>query len=191
MIFSSIQTRTLVVPLLVLFALATAGCSMTNEISNTRKEIEQNTRIDAQTGVVVSLGPGLFQTTGFITKFIDERDAQLASRLAYGIRRIKAGVYPLHHRSSINQLDVPSLPRFQKRGWQPAIKVEADDEVGWIMYRQRGNRVKDMFVVVLTEEEMVLARIQGNLTELLDVALDEIESEGESDFFNDWSDWNF
>ncbi|MEM8488443.1 MAG: DUF4252 domain-containing protein [Bacteroidota bacterium] len=191
MIFSSIQTRNLVVPFLAFFAFVTAGCSLTNEITNTKNEIEQNTRINAHTGIVLSLGPGLFQTTGFVTKFIDERDAQLASRLAYGIRRVKAGVYPLKRRSNINQLDLPSLKRFQRRGWQPAIKVEADHEIGWIMYRQRGNRVKDMFVVVVTEEEMVLARIQGNLTELLDVALDEIESEGESDFFNDWSDWDF
>ncbi len=185
------QTRNQAALLLLCFALATSGCSLTNEITNTKNEIEHNTRIDAHPGVVVSLGPGLFQTTGFITKFIDEQDAQLASRLAYGIRRIKAGVYPLSRRSNYDQLDLPSLNRFQKRGWQPAIKVEAYGEVGWIMYRERGNRVKDMFVVVLTEDEMVLARIQGNLTELLDVALDEIETEGESGFFNDWSDWDF
>ncbi len=188
---SSSQHHLVVLPLLLLFALTATGCSLTNEITNTKREIERNSRIDAQTGIVVSLGPGLFQTTGFVTKFIDERDAQLASRLAYGIRRVKAGVYPLSGRSNLNQVDVPSLDRFQKRGWQPAIKVEADREVGWIMYRERGSRVKDMFVVVLTEDEMVLARIQGNLTELLDVALDEIETEGESDFFNDWSDWDF
>ena len=175
--------------LLFLAASLSSGCAYTNEITRTKQEIENYSSVDAQTGIVLSLGPGLFHTAGFLAKFVDDEDAQLASRMAYGIRRIKAGVYPLQYSGNLSNLDVPELRRFRKKGWKTAMKVEAEDEVGWIMYRERGHRVKDLFVVVLTDDELVLARIQGNLTELLDTALDEIENEDGSEFFDDWGDW--
>ena len=136
---------------LLLAGLLFTGCAYTNEISRTRHEIEQSSRIDAQTGVVMSLGPGLFHTTGFLAKMVDDEDAQTASRLAYGIRRIKAGVYPLSYKSEFDDLEIPELNRFKRRGWEVALKIEDHEEVGWIMYRERRGRVKDLFVVVLTE----------------------------------------
>ena len=175
--------------LTLLVASLAMGCAYTNEITKTKQDIENYSDVDAETGIVVSLGPGLFHTAGFLAKFVDDEDAQMASRMAYGIRRIKAGVYPLDYSSNLHSLDVPEMRRFRKKGWKTALKVEAEDEVGWIMYRERRQRVRDLFVVVLTDEELVLARIQGNLTELLDTALDEIENEGGSDFFDDWGDW--
>lgn len=175
--------------LALLIASFSMGCAYTNEITKTKQDIENYSNVDAETGIVVSLGPGLFHTAGFLAKFVDDEDAQMASRMAYGIRRIKAGVYPLDYSSNLSSLDVPEMRRFRKKGWKTALKVEAEDEVGWIMYRERRQRVRDLFVVVLTEEELVLARIQGNLTELLDTALNEIENDGGSDFFDDWGDW--
>ncbi len=176
---------------LLLLGLSFTGCSYTSEITRTKHHIEHNSTIDAQTGVVVSIGPGIFHTTGFLAKFVDDEDAQMASRLAYGIRRIKAGVYPLSYASDLEEIDIPEMERFKKRGWKAALKVEDENEVGWILYRERNRRVRDMFVVVITDEEMVLARIQGNLTELLEVALDEVERDAGDRFFDDWADWDY
>ena len=173
----------------VLFA--GSGCAYTSEIAKTRHEIEREYDIDTETGVVISLGPGLFHTAGFLAKFADDEDAQLASRLAYGIRRIKAGVYPIDYISDHAEMDIPEMDVFQRRDWQVALKVEDYNEVGWILYRERRNRVRDMFVVVVAEEEMVLVRLQGNLTELLDVALDEVERQEGDEFFEDWGDWDY
>ncbi len=179
-----------ILPVLVLGSMLT-GCAFTNEISRTKQDIEHHSDVDAQTGIVFSIGPGLFHTAGFIAKFVDDEDAQTASRLAYGIRRIKAGVYPLSYHSDLSDLDVPELRRFKKKGWKTALKVEDFNEVGWVMYRERNRRVRDLFVVVLTEDEMVLTRIQGNLTELLEIALDEIENGDSNEFFDDWSNWDY
>ena len=181
--------NTLGISAFLLMGAALNGCAYTSEITQTKQEIEHHSDVDAETGIVVSLGPGLFQTAGFLTKFVDDEDAQTASRLAYGIRRVKAGVYPLSYDSDFGDLDVPELRRFKKKGWKVALKVEDHNEVGWILYRERKRRVRDLFVVVLTEDELVLARIQGNLTELLELALDEVEEDGGGDFFEDWGDW--
>ncbi len=168
-----------------------SGCAYSSEIKKTRREIEREYDIDTEAGIVVSMGPGLFHTAGFLAKFVDDEDAQMASRLAYGIRRIKAGVYPIDYASDITDMDIPEMEVFKRRDWKVALKVEDYDEVGWILYRERRRRVRDMFVVVLTEEELVLARLQGNLTEMLDLALDEVERESADDFFEDWGDWDY
>jgi len=64
-----------------------------------------------------------------------------------------------------------------------------DEEISWLMYRERHGRVHDLFVVVFTEEEMVLARLQGNLDEMLNIALTEIEEDGFQTFDVDFGYW--
>lgn len=176
---------------ILLIVTTLTGCAYTNEISRTKQDIEHYSSVDAQTGVVLSMGPGLFHTAGFLAKFVDDEDAHTASRLAYSIRRIKVGIYPLTYSSNFADLDVPELQRFKKKGWEVALKVEDHNEVGWILYRERKKRVRDLFVVVLTESELVLVRVQGNLTEFLDLALDEMEKDNAGDFFVDWGNWEY
>ncbi len=190
-VIMAMKTAYWVLGLLCTVLVTGSGCAYSSEIKKTRHQIEREYDIDTETGIVVSMGPGLFHTAGFLAKFVDDEDAQMASRLAYGIRRIKAGVYPIDYVSDITDLDIPEMEVFKRRDWKVALKVEDYDEVGWILYRERRNRVRDMFVIVLTEDEMVLARLQGNLTELLDLALDEVERESGNGFFEEWGDWDY
>lgn len=179
-------TRYILVAFLCVFS---SGCIYTSEISKTRKVLEEEMDADFDTGIVLSMGPGLFQTAGWITQYVDDEDAQMASRLAYGIRRIKAGVYPIDYLPDLEDLDLPELDRFKRKGWKPALKVEDDDEVSWLLYRERKGRVHDLFVVAFTDDELVLARLQGNLDELLNIALTESEDgfqSFESIHIEDW-----
>lgn len=177
-------------PLFLLVAFLFTGCGLTNEITLTRKAIEKESSVETYPSMVVSLGPGLFQTTSMVTRMVDDQDAQTVSRIANGVRRVKASVYALKARSDYSDLELPELNRFKKKGWKTAAKVEDVDAVSWIMYRERKNKVKDIFVVVVTDDELVLARVQGSLTELLDTTLDELEY-GDSDFFDNWDDWDY
>ena len=173
----------------LLTALSTSGCIYTSEIAKTRKAIEEETRADFDNGVIFSMGPGLFKTAGWITQYVDDADAQQASRIAYGIRRIKAGIYPVDEAPDFETFNVAEMDRFMRKGWKPALKVEDDEEVSWLMYRERKGRVHDLFVVVLTDDELVLARLQGNLDELLNLALIEVEKDGFQSFEYDIEDW--
>ena len=173
----------------IIIGLAASGCIYTSEIAKTRKAIEDETDADFDTGVVFSMGPGLFKTAGWITQYVDDADAQQASRIAYGIRRVKAGIYPVDVPPDFDTFNIADMNRFMRKGWKPALKVEDDDEVSWLMYRERKGRVHDLFVVVLTEDELVLARLQGNLDELLNVALIEVEKDGFQSFEYDIEDW--
>lgn len=170
----------------LLILVSTTGCVYTNEISRTKRDIETHTDADFETGVVLSLGPGLFHTAGWLANMVDDEDAQMASRIVYGIRRVKAGVYPTSYLPDFEELDIPELARFKRRGWQVALKVVDQGEVSWLLYREKRRRVRDLFVISLTENELVLARIQGNLDELLNVALEEVEKEHFDAFDWEW-----
>ena len=173
--------------LLVLsLCLLSSGCIYTSEISKTRKVIEEELSADFDTGIVLSMGPGLFHTAGRITKYVDDEDAQMASRLAYGIRRVKAGVYPIDYVPDLEEINIPELDRFKRKGWKPALKVEDNDEVSWLLYRERQGRVRDLFVVAITDDELVLARLQGHLDELLNFALTELDEDGFDFHVEDW-----
>ena len=188
MMNSKLKPNTLAV-FFIMASFLLSGCFYTSEISKTRRVIENEVDADFQTGVVISMGPGLFRTAGWITQFVDDADAEKASRIAYGIRRIKAGVYPVSYLPDLDELNLPEMKHFKRRGWKVAIKVEDRDEVNWLLYRERRHRVNDLFVISLTEDELVLARIQGNLDELLNFALIEVEKDGFNSFdFEDFID---
>ena len=48
-----------------------------------------------------------------------------------------------------------------------AATYRDDDQVGWVLYREDGETVEDMFAVVLVEERLILAKLEGNLNELM------------------------
>ena len=173
----------------LLTALTLSGCIYTSEIAKTRKAIEVEMDADFDTGVIVSMGPGLFKTAGWITQYVDDDDAQQASRIAYGIRRVKAGIYPVDTPPDFDEFNIAEMDRFMRKGWKPALKIEDSDEISWVMYRERRGHVHDLFVVVLTEDELVLARMQGDLDELLNLALIEVEKDGFQSFEYDIEDW--
>jgi hypothetical protein len=161
-----------------------SGCVYTSEIAKTRKAIEDEPDARIDTGIIVGVGPGLFQTAGWLVGIVDDAEAQEVGRVVSGIRRVKAGVYPVSEMPDLEQLDLPSMTRFKRKGWRVALKVEDYGEVSWLLYRERHHRVHDLFVISVTEDELVLARIQGHLDALLDYALLEVEDEHGWDTFD-------
>lgn len=162
---------------------------MTNELAKTSAVIERETDLDLGPGVRISMGPGLFQTAGFLTRYIEDQEAQQISRMVYGIRRVKAAVYPVRDAQNIEDLNLIDLDRFERRGWKPALKVVDRDEIGWLLYRERRGRVHDLFVISVTDDELVLGRLRGNLDELLDFALIESERDEFRSFARDVENW--
>ena len=59
----------------------------------------------------------------------------------------------------------------KKDDWEMAVRVNEDDESVWILYRERDDTVKDLFVVVLDDQELVLVQAEGQLDRLMEKAL--------------------
>ena len=148
-----------------------------NEFALTRNVIEEETDSRFERGVRVNLSPGLFRTAGWITRYVDDTDAQWAGDALYGVRRVRASVYPTQKLRDLEDFDVNKLPQFDQPGWNIAYEYVSDDEMHWLLYRQRRDIVRDMFIVALDEDVLVLARIQGQLDGLLDVSIETLEEE--------------
>jgi hypothetical protein len=88
------------------------------------------------------------------------------------------------HVNSIAGVHMPQrLQSLVEQGWETAVRVRDDDEAVWLLYRPDGERVKEIFVVVLNSDELVLVKARGHLERLVAAAIK--ESHGEHGFLND------
>ncbi|GAB5519096.1 MAG: hypothetical protein RhofKO_13470 [Rhodothermales bacterium] len=152
-----------------LLALMISGCFYSREISQTRHDLERtypDLELDQQ--VVFSMGPLGLRTVGWIAGFVPEEEAQMASRYVREIQRVKVGVYEVDRIGDLRDFDPASLRRFERGGWEVAARIHEDDELVWVMYRERHDTVRDLYVVVLDGDELVLARVQGRLNRLME-----------------------
>jgi hypothetical protein len=155
--------------LLALFVLTAplAGCFYSREIAHTRRDIERATGVDFDRGLMVSLGPVSLRTLGWISGLVPEQEARMARDYLREITRVKVGVYHTDLGFARDGADLGSLPRFEDQGWEVAVRFRDEETLGWVLYREHRDTVRDVYVVMVTDEELVLARVQGHLNRLL------------------------
>ena len=155
--------------MLVLFAPTLTGCFYSREMAHLRRDLERaypDARFDRE--VVVSLGPPALHALGWIARRVPEDEAQMAADYLYEVKRIRVGVYKTEVLPPLDDVDLPRLRRFREDGWEVAVKVRERDEMAWVLYRERHDTVRDLYVLVLSEDELVVARVQGHLNRLLE-----------------------
>ncbi len=166
----------LLLVLLSFVAFSTSGCLYSREIAQTRRDIErQYPDLHLEREVVMNFGPGMMGFARWVTGLVRDDDAQLASRMLEDVRRLKVGVYRLEGGSTLDltAYDLPRLRRFDGKGWETAARIHEDEEVVWVMYRERRGRIENLFVAVLDNENLVLTRLDGDLEKVLQVLLEE------------------
>lgn len=157
--------------ILLMTAATLSGCIYSREIAHTRRDIEQHTGADFDRQVVFNLGPRTFRTLSWMAGLGPDDEAQMASAYLSEIRRIKVGVYHTEHLPNLDTVDLSMLGRFERQGWEVAVQTREDDEAVWLLYREQRGEVRDLYVVVLNEEELVLARLHGHLDHLFERAV--------------------
>jgi hypothetical protein len=166
--------RLTVLTLASLVCLQLTGCIYSREIAHVRRDIERaypGTEFDRQ--IVLSFGPGFLGAIGWLAEKIDDGDAQRVADYAREIRRVKVGVYRTVTLASEETMRIESLDLFRENGWLVAARVREDDEVIWALYRERCGAVRDIFVLSLSDEELVIVRIEGELDRLLEKILED------------------
>ncbi len=166
--------RTFTYLCLFAFSVSLSGCFYSREIAHTRREIERTypeARFDRS--FVVSLGPFSLRTVGWITGLVPDEDAWMVRSYLRDISRVKVGVYHTRALPTSGSMDLSSLDRLRKDGWEVAVKVRDENEHVWVLYRERRHFIGDIYVLSLDEEELVIARIRGNLSRLLENVLED------------------
>lgn len=152
-------TLLLVLPLLV-------GCFHARSLNETRLDIERN-------------WPGAdfeseFQfTVGRLGMAIVRSLADDESRdLMKSVRKVEIGVYFAESlpEGSYAPATLPKL--FALDDWKTLTSVRSEDSLALVLARFRDENVRDMMVVVLEDEEMVLIRLRGDLQKMLDHVLE-------------------
>ncbi len=174
--------RLLALCLLVTLVLPLSGCFYSREIANTRRDIERQTGAELDREIVVSLGPASLRTVGWIAGLVPEEEAQMARSYLRDIRRVKVGVYQVESMPhSLEAVELPKAAKLERQGWDLLAKVFEDDEMVYVYYRERKNTIRDLYVMVLSDDELVIAKVRGNLSNLVARAMHD---------HVDWTDWD-
>ena len=167
--------RSSLIPLILLtVAVSLTGCVYSREITQTRRDLERHyPEADFDHMITINLGPRTLHTFGWLAGLAPEPEAQMARDYLYEIDRVKVGIYQVDRLPDLDDFDPPALRRFEDNGWELAVKVQEDDEIVWVLYRDNDAQVRDIYTIVLTDEELVLVRIKGHLNRLLEKVMDD------------------
>jgi len=155
-----------------LVILSSPGCFWSPELANVRHDLErQLPGASFDKNVELSLGPVMLTCARVVTSMIP--GAREARPYLSGVSRVEVGVYEAHI-DSLSDLHMPKrLQSLLQDGWETAVRTRDDHEAVWLLYRPDGERVKEIFVVVLNDDELVMVKARGNLERLVAAAMDE------------------
>lgn len=173
MITVQVERRTLG-PLFLVFALSISatGCIYSREISRTRRVIEDEipgSQFDRQ--MVLSIGSGTLRTATWLTSLIPDEDLDEVRQYLDDVERIKVGIYDTEALPEVGPGGAPGLSEMVERGWEVAVRVRDERDRVWLMYRSHRDRIRSLFVIVLNEDNLVIARVEGHLDRILERAM--------------------
>lgn len=155
--------------MLLVLVITTSGCFYSRELARTRHAIEDQfpeARLDQQ--FVLNMGPGALRTLSWLAGFVPrEEGGHLFSDYLHEMHRVKVGVYEVEDLRGAGEVELSELARFRDRGWQVVVKTRDGDEVVWVLYRIAHDRVRDFYVLALTDDELVMTRIEGRFDSLI------------------------
>ncbi len=153
-----------------------SGCLWAPNLDRLKQEIQaQIPDASFDKEVSFTLGPVTLGIARIFSRFIPE--ANEARGYLDGISRVEVAVYETESLPSLEKLRFPKRLQHltEKEGWELAAKVREEDNVVWILFHEKRNRINSLYVVVLDEENLVLVRLKGNLEKAVMKGLREAE----------------
>ncbi len=154
---------------------ATTGCTWTPELARVKNDIERqipDARFEKEFSI--SLGPVAMRFARLVSRFVP--DAREARGYLKDVSRVQVAVYNMSSMPPVKHVRMPDrLKNMTNEGWELAVKVREDDGLVWVMYRVDKDTVRDLYVVLLDSEELVIVKARGNLERLVARALSETD----------------
>jgi hypothetical protein len=161
-----IDSDTAAAVLIMLLLLPLAGCLFSREIAHTRRDIEgayPDLRLERQ--IVLNLGPVSLATIRWLADLLPEDEADMAAVYLHDVSRVKIGLFRSDNPPALDAFDVDHIGFDDD--WETAVKVRDDESRVWVLFREGEDTIRDLYVVVLDEEDLAIARVRGNLSRLL------------------------
>jgi hypothetical protein len=148
-----------------------SGCFHSREISQIKREVARHhpeASFDRQ--VVVQLGPLSLGIVGFATSFIPGEEAGVAHASLTSFSRIKFGVY---NTSLTNvELSLPIIDRLRNTGWELVLRFQDEEQSVWLLTRERRRRLRDVYMIALTQDQLVVVKTEGDFERMIEGAFD-------------------
>ena len=155
-----------------------AGCLWTPELSSIQREIErQLPGARFEKDVRLSLGPLSLGMARFATGFIPQGvapEAREAHEYLQEVRRVQVALYRTLTLPPLQEVRLPEplKTRIVRDGWHLAVKKQSAVELVWVLTREDMGLVRDIYVVVLDRQHLVLVRVEGRMDQLLAKAME-------------------
>ena len=169
------RIKTLLIVVLTVVATGVlSGCLWAPELDGVRKDIEsQVPGAEFKKEFAISLGPiALALARGIVGLIPDTEEARAYLKQ---IRRVKLAVYDVEKMPPGAEIEMPErlTKLIEKDDWDLAARVREDGENVWLLYREKGDKVEEIYVVALDERELVLVRVSGHIDRLLALAMED------------------
>ena len=156
--------------------LASSGCT-SFEMTRLRNHIDRDVpEAEIGKGYAMSFGRFSMGTARTVLALSDDGDesTEMARALLRHVKKVQVGRYDVHGRVALNDVSTPSVfEAYEKRGWIPVVTVREADELVWVMAKEKRDDLRDLLVVVLSDEELLVAKMSGNLTQAVTAAMAE------------------
>jgi hypothetical protein len=161
---------------LALAVLASPGCFGSSELSGVRRDLQSQVPGSTfDTHVELSAGPMLIGFAKLVASVVP--GAHEARPFLRGVSRVQLAVYDTDL-DSLPALRLPQrLESLLRDGWEIAVRAREPDHAVWLLYRPDGDSVREIFVVVLSRNELVLVKAKGRLEKVVAAVLDEAHGE--------------
>lgn len=171
-------SRATVVAMLIVVMTLSSGCLWAPELSKMRNDIEdQMPGTSFNREFAISLGPITMGLARMLTGLVPDDDVRTARKYLRDVSSIQVAVYRSETPAPVERVRMPERLRrmYEDEGWEMAVKVQEDDSLAWVLYRITNDSIRDVYIVVLDDEELVLVRAHGKLERLVARALREAE----------------
>ncbi len=164
------------IKLIIIFvsiALISTSCIGVNrEFKNIRSQILDNLDDDFDRQIEFSVGPvGFFVASQFV-KFADTEEN--VDEMLSKVKNIHVGIY-----DRLSNFSKPSLSllrtitnSFVDEDWKSLVKsIDGNEMVGVYVKDHSPDDIEELFVVTLTDDELVLVKLQGSLGSIIEVII--------------------
>lgn len=147
------------------------------------RDIEHDTGAEVEAGYAVGFGRMSIGTTRFLARAASPGETREARHLLRHVRHVAVGRYPVRGAFDGRELAAPrALRRYQGDGWFPFVTVRDSASAVWVLLREdpRDGRLTDLLTVIVAEDDLVLTKVRGDLSQLV---LDAVQMGGDGGMF--------
>lgn len=162
--------------LLLCAALALSGCysfEMARVGKRVGQDIERQTGADVGGGLSMGLGPVSLATAQAGAWVFAPNSTREARQVGRHVASVEFSRRPLRGFDG-HLIERPAyLERYTRSGWYPFVTVRDSGSAVFVFLRERGRQpvVTNLLAVVVAEDELVLTKVSGNLSEMIREAI--------------------